>query len=87
MVVAAAAFGVRQTDGEVQLHAVLGDPPSPVELRRRLLEKLPDYLVPVRWWAVEEFPITPHGKLDRGAPSGPDARSLAISDHQPEASS
>jgi amino acid adenylation domain-containing protein len=83
----AAAFGVRRDDGSLELHAALiGDPAAAVELRRGLLTVLPDYLVPVRWWLVDRFPISPNGKLDRKSLPGPEACPLAMVDHQSKTS-
>ncbi|CAL9575092.1 Tyrocidine synthase 2 [Streptomyces sp. enrichment culture] len=83
----AAAFGVRRDDGSVELHAALiGDPPAAVALRKELLASLPDYLVPVRWWVVDEFPVSPNGKLDRKSLPGPAAHPLAILRHQSKTS-
>jgi len=36
-------------------------------LRQRLRDKLPDYMIPSLIVPVEEFPLTPHGKIDRTA--------------------
>jgi amino acid adenylation domain-containing protein len=35
------------------------------DFKKYLSEKLPDYMVPVNYISVEEFPLTPNGKLDR----------------------
>ncbi|WP_377271350.1 amino acid adenylation domain-containing protein [Peterkaempfera sp. SMS 1(5)a] len=66
-VVLARGEGVRQT-----LVAYLERPggaelPPPAELRARLLDVLPDYMVPARWVALEQFPLQAHGKVDRKA--------------------
>jgi amino acid adenylation domain-containing protein len=36
-------------------------------LRRHLREKLPDYMVPAHFMVMDEFPLTPNGKMDRRA--------------------
>ena len=37
------------------------------ELRRFLESKVPDYMIPASFVAVEKLPLTPNGKLDRKA--------------------
>ena len=59
-----------------------GSIPPESELRRLLEEKLPDYMIPSAFMVVDEFPLTPNGKIDRTAlpksagddrlPHGPD---------------
>jgi len=44
------------------------------ELRRHLLEKLPDYMVPSYFMPLEKMPLTPNGKTDRKALPEPDVR-------------
>jgi amino acid adenylation domain-containing protein len=43
------------------------------KLRERLAESLPDYMVPSGFAVLEEFPLTPSGKLDRKALVPPDS--------------
>ncbi|WP_335977099.1 non-ribosomal peptide synthetase [Streptomyces sp. CA2R106] len=47
-----------------------GRPPRLRELRERLGEALPDYMVPSEFRVTERFPLTAHGKLDRAALPG-----------------
>ncbi|MGA2838338.1 MAG: amino acid adenylation domain-containing protein [Acidimicrobiales bacterium] len=52
------------------------DGPTPVhaELRAFLRQSLPDYMVPAAFVVLETLPVSPNGKIDRGAlptPSGP----------------
>ncbi|HXF94904.1 MAG TPA: amino acid adenylation domain-containing protein, partial [Gemmatimonadales bacterium] len=40
---------------------------TPADLRRRLAERLPPYMVPSRWRRVDQLPLNPNGKVDRRA--------------------
>ena len=45
-------------------------------LRNRLLETLPDYMVPTAFMVLEHLPLTPNGKHDRKALPAPDNSAL-----------
>src|SRR5207245_836200 len=42
-----------------------GDATEIAEIRRYLMEKLPDYMVPPIFISVEKFPLSSNGKVDR----------------------
>ncbi len=58
-------------DNEKQLIAyivcVLGTQPSIETLRKHLQQYLPDYMVPSQFVYLDQFPLTPNGKIDRKA--------------------
>jgi amino acid adenylation domain-containing protein len=64
--------------GEALVAYVLApeDGPAAVELRAYLREQLPDYMVPASYVRLDQWPLTPNGKIDRGALPAPgdDAR-------------
>lgn len=42
-----------------------GNPPGPDELKEFLEDRLPEYMIPSRYFLLEQLPRTPAGKLDR----------------------
>ena len=55
--------------------------PEVNELRRFLLEKLPDYMVPSAFVSMERLPLTPNGKIDRKALPKPDDSVFAVEEN------
>ncbi|MCP5045792.1 MAG: non-ribosomal peptide synthetase, partial [bacterium] len=45
--------------------AAPGKNPAPTELRDYLIKELPDYMIPSYFVQLEQFPLTPSGKIDR----------------------
>lgn len=53
--------------------------PSSEDLVRFLRERVPDYMVPSAFVRLEEFPLTPNGKIDRAALPSPEDTSAGSS--------
>ena len=64
----------RTESGDTRLvgYVVLSSELETSELREHLKDRLPDYMVPNVLMVVDEFPLTPNGKLDRNALPSPE---------------
>ena len=68
--VAQAVAMVRGEGGAAKLVGYLraeGAAPAPAEMRVHLSRTLPGYMIPSAWVALDRFPLTPNGKIDRKA--------------------
>ena len=75
--VAEAAVALREEGGgrlvAYAVPAAGAHAPTASELRAHLRERLPDYMVPSAYVALEALPLTPNGKVDRNALPAPPA--------------
>ncbi|MES2936778.1 MAG: amino acid adenylation domain-containing protein [Pseudomonadota bacterium] len=69
------------TPGDKRLAAYLVAKPghtlSVTELRAATAKRLPDYMVPAYFILLDAFPLSPNGKINRGALPAPDGSSVA----------
>jgi amino acid adenylation domain-containing protein len=76
----AAVFRGRTAAGRDELQAAVvaaRGRPAGDELRAHLARTLPSYMLPARWWRVEELPRSPNGKVDRARLPGAGAIPIA----------
>ena len=52
------------------------------EIREKLKQKLPDYMIPAYLQSFEELPLTPNGKIDRMALSAPDENLMVSANYE-----
>jgi len=53
------------------------------ELRQKLQERLPEYMIPTVWMKLESLPMTPDGKIDRRALPQPDQEPMSSKAYAP----
>ncbi|HEX8422520.1 MAG TPA: amino acid adenylation domain-containing protein, partial [Pyrinomonadaceae bacterium] len=81
VIVGERAGGEKQLIGYVVMQA--GATAGAGELKERLRERLPDYMIPNTFVVLEEMPLTPNGKVDRRALPAPDeTRGEAVDSYQ-----
>ncbi|WP_327234108.1 amino acid adenylation domain-containing protein [Streptomyces sp. NBC_01317] len=82
-VVVARGEGVRQQLVGYLERAGDSEPPAPAELRTRLLDLLPDYMIPARYVVLDRLPLLAHGKVDRAALPAPEDSGAGTGEHVP----
>jgi amino acid adenylation domain-containing protein len=65
----------------VAYYTCTGERPDPADLRAALKRALPEYMIPSAFVALDAFPLTPNGKVDRRALPAPEAASGSDDDY------
>jgi amino acid adenylation domain-containing protein len=65
----------------VSYYVPVASPPSPAELKAALRTVLPDFMLPRAYVALERFPLTANGKIDRAALPEPGADDMPRAAH------
>ncbi|GLW74745.1 hypothetical protein Kpho02_70420 [Kitasatospora phosalacinea] len=76
VVVRTGADGHQRLVGYAVAAGATGDRPAEQQLREHLAGTLPEYMVPARVVVMDAFPLSPNGKLDRGALPEPAAEAV-----------
>ncbi len=62
-------------EGQLVAYLVPASPLDALAVRKFLLERLPEHMVPTAFVQLDRLPLTPNGKIDRGALPAPPAAS------------
>ncbi|EUA66037.1 phosphopantetheine attachment site family protein [Mycobacterium xenopi 4042] len=62
----------RRPPGDKRLVGYITGTADPAEVRQKLAQRLPEYMIPAAVVAIEALPLTPNGKLDTRALPAPE---------------